>query len=81
MSGGVRLYEETLRNRKVRAIAMQVLAGGALPPKEAIEYVCGLPNVESILFGASSRQNIAQTAEYIRAFDEAAVAYTQRIAS
>ena len=81
MSGGVRLYEETLRNRKVRAIAMQVLAGGALPPKEAIEYVCGLPNVESILFGASSRQNIAQTAEYIRAFDEAAVAYTLRIAS
>ena len=70
MSGGMELYERTLHTRKLRAIAMQVLGGGAIPAKEAIEYVCNLPNIESILFGASSRQNIAQTANYIREFDK-----------
>ena len=69
MSGGMELYEKTLRTRELRAIAMQVLGGGAIPAKDAIEYVCNLPNVESILFGASSRGNIAQTANYIREFD------------
>lgn len=70
MSGGKDLYEKYLKERKFRAIAMQVLGGGAIPAKEAIEYVCSLPNVESILFGASSKQNIAQTIQYIREFDE-----------
>ncbi len=70
MSGGMELYEKTLRTRQLRAIAMQVLGGGAIPAKEAIEYVCSLPNVESILFGASSRQNIAQTVSLIHEFDK-----------
>ncbi|HNP55105.1 MAG TPA: hypothetical protein PKK69_10810 [Ferruginibacter sp.] len=70
MSGGKEVYEKTLRERKFRAIAMQVLGGGAIPAKEAIQYVSELPNVESILFGASSRQNIAQTVGYIREFDQ-----------
>jgi len=69
MSGGKELYEKTLRTKKLRAIAMQVLAGGAVNPKVAIEYVCELPNIESILFGASSRTNIAQTISYIHEFD------------
>lgn len=69
MSGGKDIYEETLKTRKVRAIAMQVLGGGAIAPKEAIEYVCGLPNIESILFGASSKANIANTVENIHHFD------------
>lgn len=70
MSGGVEIYEETLRTRKLRAIAMQVLGGGAIHPKEALEYVCGLPNIESILFGASSKANIENTVETIHHFDE-----------
>jgi len=49
---------------------MQVLSGGATPVKQAIEYVCSLPNVESILFGASSRGNIHETVSLIRRFDE-----------
>ena len=69
MSGGKEIYEETLKTRKLRAIAMQVLGGGAIPPKEAIEYVCGLPNIESILFGASSKANIQNTVENIHHFD------------
>jgi hypothetical protein len=69
MSGGKEVYEEVLKNKKVRVIAMQVLGGGAIHPKEAIEYVCQLPNIESILFGASSKQNIESTASYINNFD------------
>jgi len=69
MSGGKKIYEETLRTKKFRAIAMQVLAAGAVPPKEALEYVCSLPNIESILFGASSKGNIQETANLIHQFD------------
>jgi predicted aldo/keto reductase-like oxidoreductase len=49
---------------------MQVLAGGSIHPKEAIEYICKLPNIESILFGASSKTNIESTASYIHQFDK-----------
>lgn len=70
MSGGKEIYEETLRKNKVRLIAMQVLGGGAITPKEAIEYVCNLPNVESILFGASSKANIENTVSNIHSFDK-----------
>jgi len=70
MSGGKELYEHTLKTKKLRAIAMQVLAAGAIPAKEAIEYICSLPNIESILFGASSRANINETVSLIHQFDE-----------
>jgi hypothetical protein len=61
MCGGIELYEQTLATRKFRPIAMSVLASGAIPAKEAIDYVCGLPNVRAIVFGASSRGNIRET--------------------
>jgi len=70
MSGGRELYETTLKNKKVRIIAMQILAGGAISPNEAIEYVCSLPNIESILFGASSAKNIAETISLIKKYDQ-----------
>lgn len=70
MSGGKDAYEKVLKTRRVRAIAMQVLGGGAIKPKDAIEYICSLPNIESILFGASSKGNIVQTMSLIREFDE-----------
>ena len=70
MSGGKEKYEYVLSTRQFRPIAMQVLAGGAVSPREAIEYVCGLPNIESILFGASSKSNINETASLIRHFDQ-----------
>ena len=70
MSGGRELYEETLKNKRVRLIAMQVLAGGAISANEAIEYVCSLPNIQSILFGASSTKNIVETISLIRKYDQ-----------
>lgn len=73
MSGGKELYETVLKTKRVRAIAMQVLGGGAFNPGEALEYVCNLPNIESILFGASSKLNINQTVNYIHKFDKSSV--------
>jgi hypothetical protein len=61
MCGGVERYVEVLRQRRCRAVAMSVLASGAIPAEEAIEWVCGLEGVESIVFGASSAGNIRQT--------------------
>lgn len=70
MSGGKELYEKTLETRTFRPIAMQVLGGGAISAKEALEYVCSFPKIESILFGASSKANIEDTINKIRTFDE-----------
>ena len=70
MSGGKELYENTLKNNEVRAIAMQVLSGGSTSPNKALEYVCSLPNVQSILFGASSKENINETISLINYYDE-----------
>jgi len=61
MSGGFEAYEKALREKEFQAIAMSVFASGAIPPKEAIEWVCAQPNVRSIVFGASSRGNIRNT--------------------
>lgn len=61
LSGGVEGYLETLKKRRVRAIAMSVFASGAIPPKEAIDWIAAQEGIESIVFGASSRKNIRDT--------------------
>jgi len=65
MSGGFAAYEKALKEKKFRAIAMSVFASGAIAPAEAIEWVCDQPNIESIVFGASSRGNIRSTRELV----------------
>lgn len=65
MCGGFEAYERALQERKFRAIAMSVFASGAIPPAEAIEWVCRQPNIEAIVFGASSRGNIRNTKELV----------------
>jgi hypothetical protein len=65
MSGGFEAYERALREHQCRAIAMSVFASGAIPPREAIEWVCQQPNVASIVFGASSRGNIRSTRDLV----------------
>lgn len=59
--GGLAAYEATLRDGKLRAIAMSIFASGAIPPREAIQWLSTLPNLDGIVFGASSRRNIAST--------------------
>lgn len=69
MSNSIEEYEEYLNSdREFRPIAMQVLAAGALKPEEAIEYVCRFAKIESILFGASSKEHIQQTKELIEKY-------------
>ncbi|MEJ7778262.1 MAG: hypothetical protein WKF68_01630 [Daejeonella sp.] len=69
MSGGKDLYEQVLKEKKMRLVAMQVLGGGAIPVSEALEYVCSFPQIESILFGASSKVNIEDTVSTIKKLD------------
>lgn len=65
MSGGIEVYEKYLREKQFRPIAMQVLAAGALKPKEAIEYLGQFPKIESVLFGASTKNHIKETKDLI----------------
>lgn len=68
MCGGVDVYVENMRRRQFRPIAMSVLASGAIPPKEAFEWVCDLPKLEAIVFGASSRSNIRQSKQLVEQY-------------
>jgi hypothetical protein len=65
MCGGPDAYETALRERRFRAVAMSVFASGAIPADEALEWVCKQPNIEAIVFGASSRANIRNTRELV----------------
>jgi hypothetical protein len=69
MCGGREAYERAIATRRFRPIAMSVFASGALPAREALEYVCGQKGIRSIVFGASSRSNIRQTRQLVRELD------------
>ena len=71
MCGGMETYEKLIKEEKFRCVAMSVFASGAIPPKEALEYVCNLEGVQSIVFGASSRGNIKHSKELIDNFQHA----------
>lgn len=69
MSGGIEGYRQATAKYQSRVIAMSVLGSGAIPPRDAIEWVVNEPYVQSILFGASGPANIANTVDLIREFD------------
>lgn len=68
MCGGVDAYVDALKHRNFRAIAMSVFASGAIPARDAVGWVCEQPNIESIVFGASSRANIVNTRDLVAEF-------------
>ena len=68
MSGGIDAYHRALEGRQFRAVAMSVFASGAIPPREAIQWISEQPNIESIVFGASSRAHIRSTRELVNEF-------------
>jgi hypothetical protein len=68
MSGGKGVYERIIAEKRCKLIAMQVFAAGTIAPREALEYVCGMDGITSILFGASSRANIKNTKDLILQF-------------
>jgi len=68
MSPGVGAYESALAGNNsadYQIMAMSTLASGAVPAREAYEFVNGL-NVQSVVFGASSRRHIEETVDLIR---------------
>ena len=65
MCGGLGEYDRFLDSGKLQMIAMSVFASGALPPREALEFVCANRGVDSILFGASTGKNIRHTKQLI----------------
>jgi hypothetical protein len=68
MSPGREAYEEVLAANdpaKYQIMAMSTLASGAVPPVEAYDYINRL-NVQSVVFGASSRANIEGSVRAIR---------------
>ncbi len=69
MCGGAELYERTIAERRFRPVAMSVFASGALRPAEALTYVCQQPRIESIVFGASTRQHIQETVALVQRLD------------
>lgn len=69
MSGGIEGYREVLESHRFRAVAMSVFASGAIPAREAIEWISEQPNIEAIVFGASSKANIVNTKQLVDEFD------------
>ncbi|HKP95028.1 MAG TPA: hypothetical protein VJ385_04650 [Fibrobacteria bacterium] len=65
MSPGPAEYEAYFRRPKYPMTAMSVYASGAIPPAEAIEYVKG-QGLKSIVFGASTRDHMAETLKLVR---------------
>jgi hypothetical protein len=59
-------YERALKEKEFRAMAMSILASGGIKPREAVEYVCNQKAIQSIVFGASSRQHILETVNLIQ---------------
>ncbi len=67
MPGGISQYEKAISDGECRVIAMQSLAAGAIPPEEAMEYVCRQKGIHSILYGASTKSHIKHSKELIEA--------------
>ena len=68
MSPGVEAYEQALRQndpRSFQVMAMSTLASGAIAPADAYQFINGL-NLQSVVFGASSRRHIEETLRLIR---------------
>ena len=65
MSPNREAYERTLATKQFKPLAMSVFASGAVPANEALDYVCKLPNIQGIVFGASSKAHITETRHMI----------------
>lgn len=74
MNPSKQAYEQTVRDGRQRFIAMSVFASGAVPPREASEYVAAFDNIDGVLFGASSKDHIGETVQLFQNQSAAVVA-------
>ena len=54
-------YEKVVAEHNFQPMAMSILASGAIKPQDAVAYIGSLHSVQSIVFGASSKQHIVET--------------------
>lgn len=67
MSPGVEEYVEVIKNNDpadYQLMAMSTLASGAIPVKEAYEFI-NKQNIQSVVFGASEKKHIEETIKLI----------------
>lgn len=67
MSPSVESYVEAAKKNNpddYQLMAMSTLASGAIPPKEAYEFI-NRQNIQSVVFGASSKAHIEETIKLI----------------
>ncbi len=60
--------EKKLQNPGMNFIPMSTLAAGAIPPKEAFEYIGQFPEIKSVVVGMSKKSHIDQTVDLINAY-------------
>lgn len=65
-------FENCLRSKNVRLLAMSTLAAGFLKPQEAYDYLYSLPNVVSTVVGVSKKNHAEETFGIIRKHTEGA---------
>ena len=68
MSPSIEAYEQAIQNNDpsvYQIMAMSTLASGAIPPKEAYDYI-KTQNIQSVVFGASSKKHIEETVMYLK---------------
>jgi hypothetical protein len=58
--------EKALESFDGRVVAMSTLAGGRLEPREAYDYLMGLPNIASIVVGYSTKDHAQETLSAIK---------------
>jgi hypothetical protein len=66
--------EKCLAENELRLMAMGTLASGYLKPGEAYEYLFGLPGIDSVVVGVSSRAHARETFEAIERHRKSKVA-------
>lgn len=67
MSPDVETYQKVIANNnpdEYQLMAMSTLASGAIPPKQAYDFINEM-NIQSVVFGASSEKHIKETVELI----------------
>jgi len=64
--------ERILKRGEARITAMGTLASGYLSPQNAYEYLFGLPGIESVVVGVSTREHAEETFQIIGSFAERA---------
>ncbi len=65
MNPDQKMYERYIAEKQFRPVAMSILASGAVKPQAAADYIRSMPNIRSVVFGASSKPHIEQTIEML----------------